>query len=386
MGNPMTENSKKTRSTGRQSHSGVMKNVSPLSSKKKNTNTIEHKEGCKSIRSRIQNMGSICKSRKEAAFLQSSVEEDIDLDLDKQLGKESCFDDEECLWLSSDCTSPSSFFEEYIPSGDLIPDVEKAFQNDLKEGKVVTWLRSSTGSDAYAIDHECESSLLNLDGEDCSLISDKNVGFDSFQSDFPSPSCKSSLFSEVVSSSSSTVSSKSPNSSSSEEPLFWPLERKFDWRSEEPWNWFSISPRKEIITPSKSVGGKKMEPKDGCRRRLVFSSNVEELKQQDNNIVVPTNKINSVPSRLSKLSKNSVKIVPLEMKDEPKSVGKDRDFSKEGFGSDDKLLIEKEDFVRLDQELPIEALLGLDEFKGCEGVDSGFDGDVFSLDESFCFF
>ena len=63
-----------------------------------------------------------------------------------------------------------------------------------------------------------------------------------------------------------------------------------------------------------------------------------------------------------------------------KFVGEDNNFSKEDFASKDKLSMGKEDFA-LDEELPIETLLGLDEFDGHEGVDSGFDGDVFSLDE-----
>ena len=52
----------------------------------------------------------ICKSRKEAAaaFLQSSIEEEIDLDM--QFGEEKCFDDSTYTWLSSDSTTSSSFW------------------------------------------------------------------------------------------------------------------------------------------------------------------------------------------------------------------------------------------------------------------------------------
>ena len=75
-----------------------MKSVNPLSSKK---NTREDELATlrstgsqhESIRSKLKNMGPICKSRKEsaAAFLQSSIEEEIDLDM--QFGEEKCSDD-----------------------------------------------------------------------------------------------------------------------------------------------------------------------------------------------------------------------------------------------------------------------------------------------------
>ncbi|KAK7818026.1 uncharacterized protein LOC136065219 [Quercus suber] len=603
-----------------------MKSVNPLSSKK-NTREDElarlRSTGSQheTIRSKLKNMGPICKSRKEsaAAFLQSSIEEEIDLDM--QFGEEKCSDDSTYTWLSSDCTTPSSFFEEYRlsslfnPSSDeflgsrlsllanlvneltpfnesarkpkeeassalenIIPDAEKTFQNNLNEVNVVTGLLSSTASDANAnestvrhsenaVCQSCENSkscdnpsspfgtkpdsssqildlektsysvsLMNLDGEDSNLISDNNLELDYFLSGFPSPSFKNSWCSEVPSSSSSVSSftdlgyqksaystssehvseatsedfnadeplfwpykckfdwssgeswkwfcpsprkdiltpsnsviysvslmnldgedsnlisdnnleldyflsgfpspsfknswcSEVPPSSSSvssftdlgyqksaystssdhvseatsedfnaDEPLFWPYKCKFDWSSGESWKWFCPSPRKDILTPSNSVivkfPRKKVAPKEGCRKRLVFSSGSipsrsMELKQEENNKDV--HRINTVPSRLSKSTKRSAKIVPLEMKDdiiEPKDrklpvqkfVGEDNNFSKEVFASKDKLSMGKEDFA-LDEELPIETLLGLDEFDGHEGIDSGFDGDVFSLDE-----
>ncbi|KAG2726066.1 hypothetical protein I3760_01G094600 [Carya illinoinensis] len=451
----MTENSNRRSFTRKPSSGVIVKSDSPLSSKKKNSiDRIEDGHARisstgtrnKPIRSRIEKMGPICKSRKEAAaspFLQYSVEEDIDLD--KQLAKEIFHDDRECMWLSSDCTTPWSGFEEnrlFSPCSTLenpILDAEKTTKNDLNGGKVVTWLLSSTLSDANVSCSEnvewrsCEEpksrdnsstpssmpdessqifypnrtgfppSLVNLDGEDSDLISDKTLELVYLQSDFPSPSYKNSLFSDVVSSSSSVSSlrdirdEKSPYGSTStehvseatledfnsDEPIFWPFERKFDLRSQEPWIWFSTSPRKDIISPSKSVGvelhAKSVEPR-GCGRRLEFSSRrtaskTLELEQQDRSNDV--RRIKTVPSRLSKTTKNAMKIVPLEMEDDILKPKED------GFESNDKLPIEKEVFV-LDEELPIEKLLGLDEFDGHEGVDSGFDGDVFSLDVSLC--
>ncbi|KAF5465321.1 hypothetical protein F2P56_015341 [Juglans regia] len=434
----MTENSNRRSFTRKPSSGVIVKSDSPLSSKK--MNSIDRREGHarisstgthnKPIRSRIEKMGPICKSRKEAAaapFLQCSVEEDIDLD--KQLAKEICYDGRECMWLSSDCTTPWSVFEEnrlFSPCSTLenpIPDAEKTSKNDLNGGEVVTWLlSSSTLSDADESCSEnvewqsCEepkscdnsstppssmpdessqifypnrtgfpASLVNLDGEDSDLISDKTLELVYLQPDFPSPSYKSSLLSTEDFNSTLTehVSEASLEDFNSDEPIFWPFEREFDWRSQEPWIWFSTSPRKDIISPSKSVGvklhAKKVEPR-GCRRRLEFSSKRSasktlELEQQDSSNDV--RRIKTVPSRLSKTTKNTMKIVPLEMED---SILKPK---KDCFESNDKLPIEKEDFV-LDEELPIEKLLGLDEFDGHEGVDSGFDGDVFSLDESLC--
>ncbi|KAB1213321.1 hypothetical protein CJ030_MR5G003609 [Morella rubra] len=390
----MIDSPNRTRFTGRPSSGGLMKSYSPSSTRKENT--IDRRDeglarltsstGARndSIRSRKKKMGPICKSRQDQAAVVSafplySAEEDIDLD--RQLAKETCSDVKECMWLSSDCTTPSSFFEEYGLFGpcsaleNTIPDAKKTTQNGLKEGKEVTCIQSPTSSDASALEataicsettesQSCEEpkicdnssnfldktsyleSLVSLDGEDSDLISGRSLELDSLQSLFPSPSSWSSWFAEVLSPRSSVSSQSEHDSdttleeSDSDEPIFWPLEFKFDWRSERPWNWFSISPRRDITTPSKSVGvksdSKRVEPEEGCRKEAI-----------------------------------------------EKSVGEGGNFSKKDFRSTDKFPVKKQEFV-LDQELPIEMLLGLDEFNGHEGVDLGFDGDLFSLDESLC--
>jgi hypothetical protein len=102
-----------------------------------------------------------------------------------------------------------------------------------------------------------------------------------------------------------------------------------------------------------------------CRRRLVFSSgsaasNIMEKKQRrDNNS--STKKMNSMPSRLKKSVKDGR--IPT-----PKVDSGNTNLSQDDFASNRKL--------------PIEILLGLDEFDGHEGVDSEFNEGVFSLDDS----
>ncbi|GAV90072.1 hypothetical protein CFOL_v3_33481 [Cephalotus follicularis] len=90
-----------------------------------------------SRRQQTKKRGSIYKARvKAAAVFPPSVEEDVDLG--KLFGKEECLDDKDSMWLSSDCTSLSSFFEEYRLSGPF-----HRFVDDW----LVSWL--STLADSY---------------------------------------------------------------------------------------------------------------------------------------------------------------------------------------------------------------------------------------------
>ncbi|KAL5784004.1 hypothetical protein ACOSQ2_006396 [Xanthoceras sorbifolium] len=110
--------------TGRNRCRDAMKRVASSSSMKKgsfNQRDCEYLRvkptgaGNDSVRSEIKNMDSICKTRKKGAISHPlSVEEDVDLE---QLDTDRCLDDRECMWLSSDCSSPSSFFEEHSLSG-----------------------------------------------------------------------------------------------------------------------------------------------------------------------------------------------------------------------------------------------------------------------------
>ncbi|KAG6767587.1 hypothetical protein POTOM_028797 [Populus tomentosa] len=436
----------------------------------------------KSILSKTGKMSPICKARKKTAEVIELVEEE-EIDLDEQFGKERCSDDQ-CMWLTSDSSSPAYFFEEYRLSSSLHvsvdewmiswlstlansyvhldkasfisdksivlnpeedaspertePDFEMILQEDLKEEKRLSLVSKScrrkidfsvssssnfehccgnlTSSDDSAAPRSsttfdspsCSSrtsdldgmnfsvSLLSLDGDDSKWTSDTALESDILRSSFPSPSCWRSRSSEAFSSS-SNVSTPGKfkdghlhgdlsleNSSSEAEvlkdintdgPLFWPFDKKLDWNSEEDWKCFAMSPRKDklSISPqrisSKSVEmkfhGSRVDSKMVCRRRLVFSSgsaasNILEKKQRrDNNS--STKKMNSMPSTLKKSVKDGR--IPT-----PKVDSGNTNFSQDDFASTKKL--------------PIEILLGLDEFDGHEGVDSEFNEGVFSLDDS----
>lgn len=441
----------------------------------------------KSIVSKTGKMGPICKARKKTAEVIELVEEE-EIDLDEQFGKERCSDDQ-CMWLTSDSSSPAYFFEEYRLSSSLHvsvdewmiswlstlansyvhldkassisdksrelnpdqedassertePDFEMILQEDLKEEKRLSLVSkscrrkidfsvSSSESSSSNFEHCCGNltssddsaappssttfdspscssrtsdldgmsfsvSLLSLDGDDSKWTSDTELESDILRSSFPSPSCWRSWSSEAFSSSSNVSTpgkfqdghlhrDLSLENSSSEAgvlkdfntdgPLFWPFDKKLDWNSEEDWKCFAMSPRKDklSISPqrisSKSVEMKfhdsRVDSKMVCRRRLVFSSgsaasNILEKKQRrDNNS--STKKMNSMPSRLKKSVKDGR--IPT-----PKVDSGNTNLSQDDFASNRKL--------------PIEILLGLDEFDGHEGVDSEFNEGVFSLDDS----
>ncbi|PON74895.1 hypothetical protein PanWU01x14_046120 [Parasponia andersonii] len=239
---------------------------------------------------------------------------------------------------------------------------------------------------------------MNLDVEDSELVSDTDqVEFDHLQSSgFPSPSYKIISWPSRHSSSSSTTTTTTSSTEVQEDkeddfdfdgPLFWPLERKFDWNSKETWRCFTMSPRKNIKTvfPSSTTDDHhdphNFELSLHQRERPHFklgsaaSNKIMERRQKNDNVT-------NSPSRFSRATKNnnSVKIVPLET---------ENDIIVESRSGKKSPVVKKSDnlgwnyFLREDSgskaELPIEMLLGLDEFDGREGVDSEFNQDDFSL-------
>ncbi|KAF9679141.1 hypothetical protein SADUNF_Sadunf07G0109100 [Salix dunnii] len=286
------------------------------------------------------------------------------------------------------------------------PDLEMFLQEDLEEENRLSLIsepcRRKTDSAAFD-SPPCSSpvsdldrmsfsvSFLSLDGDDSTWTPDTEWESDVLKSSFPSQSCCRSLGSEAFSSSSNVSTpgklkeghlhrDLSPENRSSEAevlkdsntdgPLFWPFDKKLDWDSEEDWKCFAMSPRKDMlklsISPrrvsSKSVEMKfhdsRVDSKVVSRRRLVFSSgsaasNIPEKKQRRDNSR-SDKKMNSMQSRLKK-----------SVKDGKVSTPK----------------VDSDDFAS-NKKLPIEMLLGLDEFDGHEGLDSEFNEAVFSLDDS----
>uniref|UniRef100_A0A6N2MSH9 Uncharacterized protein n=1 Tax=Salix viminalis TaxID=40686 RepID=A0A6N2MSH9_SALVM len=222
-------------------------------------------------------------------------------------------------------------------------------------------------------------SFLSLDGDDSTWTPDTELESDILKSSFPSPSCRRILtfllpgkFKEGdlrrdLSPENSSSEAEVLKDSNTDGPLFWPFDKKLDWDSEEDWKCFAMSPRKNVpklsISPrtvsSESAEmkfhGSRVDSKVVCRRRLVFSSgsaapNIPEKKQtRDDNR--SAKKMNSMRSRLKK-----------SVKDGKVSTPK----------------VDSDDFAS-NKKLPIEILLGLDEFDGHEGVDSEFNEAVFSL-------
>lgn len=340
-----------------------------------------------------------------------------DCDLGKRLDEEASRNGEkDSLWLSSDCNSPSTFFSEYrlydFPQLSLnewmtswlqistqlwfsfeksfgffdgsrinpieeaclvleknLLDTEKFLQEDFREEEVVTWLLSSIENDAadsssvifsessvssfedstgseslstpFSIDLKPSpqdldldmdrtgfwASLVDLDGKDFKWISDSDSVLDSFQSsDFPS-------------SSSSGVS-------------------------------VSMSPLKNSNQRNAASLGHHTRKTDTneVRRKLVFTSGstfskILAWKQRSSNKYIS---YTAAPSRSSKPAKTYLELVPFETTDGRKVLN--QIFLEEEFASN--------------QELPIEKLLGLDEFDGQEGLGSEFNKDDFSLDQS----
>ncbi|KAJ8615830.1 hypothetical protein MRB53_035202 [Persea americana] len=321
-------------------------------------------------------------------------------------------------------------------------------------------------------------SLLDLQGDDFELVSDKEQCFDAFQSDFPSPSFHikgnfDSSFSDsgVTSPSDEKSYSVLPSEPvlesenqciystcegdleglNSDEPLFWPFERNSYWHPEIE-NGLCISPIKNSVNISsskrfcapRSVKLRFPERRaapiprrnelEGCTRRVLFRSGstistILGCKTSDGNS--GAGGINIGPLKLGSCTQSSfgrdssnisMKKRPLKLKENFSLIhyGKgqsfhlqrrlqcqdDLQFHEENIQNIEEsmkkeIMIKHNDLKEVnqpqvdipggdyanfliegsksDEEVPIEKLVGLNEFNGHEGIDE-FDEGQFSFD------
>ncbi|KDP42810.1 hypothetical protein JCGZ_23752 [Jatropha curcas] len=327
----------------------------------------------------------------ECMWLSSAISSPYSLfEEDEILVKERNFDDDsEWTWLSSAISSPSPLFEEddfstsslHLSDDDqlLIPwlselnnsielnpeeeasylalwretlDAESISKENLKEEDSPS-SSSSMISDLDGLSFSV--SLIDLEGEDSEWISDTELALQNFESGFNNPSTPPSNVKYEHTQYCDSPEAADFSDFDIKELLFWPSESKIDWKLEQTWKSFSMSPfwspPKLRTLPEtsyyKSLGSKyqvkEMDAKKGCRRKLEFSSS----------------------SMTSKLCNNNC---TKKMESNLKSKCMAREFL--------------QDDITTNRELPIEMLLGLEEFDGHEGVDSEFNEDVFSLDDS----
>lgn len=297
----------------------------------------------------IENMGPVCETRKCTL----AAADDVDLIVMERWLDES----DECMWLSSDCLSPSSsFFEEHRLS---------AADDDW----LVPWLPTSYESDSSI------SSLVTLDWDGPETKS--------------SNSSPNSVITTRAAASEAEDLEDFIAAAADDEPLFWPFAPEQDWSSEEAWKCFSMSPRRDMAR-AESSGQQfpvwKMNPKASCSRNkpvLISSGSsaaakILELRQRgigSNNKGVK--KTNAMPARLRNLNKVSMELRAVQqLETETYHMMKP---------TKAKTVISKSlcvDDVALNEELPIETVLGLGEFDGHEGIGLDLNEDVFFLDKS----
>ncbi|XP_043705417.1 uncharacterized protein LOC122655277 [Telopea speciosissima] len=393
----------------RESPYKLIKGVSPSWSMKKKMNIST---------TRSSSIGNIGNARGRAVHKHESEVVGAD---DDQLENAKLANESDCLWLSSDCKSPSFSFDYHISwdvcelesnyssldklyslllsknsdlslnkrsrffDGSIVSPIEEAslvLERTSKEKEGVHQVSFSQSFSSLIGDLDeagVQVSLLDLDREDSEWISDEVPGLDFLQSDFPSPSYKINWNSKVG-------FANQGGEVDTDEPLFWPLQRKLDWNAEIAWD-FCISPRKsgrkigscERSQTRRSSNGsrlneRKMNLKEGlCKRNLVFNSisKVEtsmECKIRDGKKNI--RRSNTMPARLRKMTPNMK-----HMKEETISDKAQTETLMEDFKFLDRV------FLSINDELSIETLIGLNEFDGHEGVDSEFNKDQFLLDE-----
>ncbi|ESQ51736.1 hypothetical protein EUTSA_v10017539mg [Eutrema salsugineum] len=282
----------------------------------------------------------------------------------KQFTKLRCLDDSDSIWLSSDCTSPTSLLEERR--------VSVSFHFSVDE-RIVSWLsnvansslslnqedtNSTKGNQRYQTSSKnakCSSQNIRKDGQICNSAEKKYVGTGSAKTSsnnktcprksceessssttFVSPDEKKVSFSLESEVSPSPVSSSGPsktipaktvekaaeNGNSKNkiavEPLFWPFEQKFDWTPEDILKHFTMSPRRKKSLGTKTPGTsprsmraqlqtRKLDLKEGCKRKLMFNgpgSNSKPTRIPELKRTISSNSNNSSTTKKSEISKN----------------------------------------------------------------------------------
>ncbi|KAJ0977167.1 hypothetical protein J5N97_012641 [Dioscorea zingiberensis] len=264
---------------------------------------------------------------------------------------------------------------------------ERSSCNDLSMfGNSSTSLSTHDGIPSYVqdIDGSDFSSLLDLEKEDSELLSDGEHGnIVAEATEFSSPS-KSNINLQCGSSISSCKTPCRTEEAESlvkdfdiDDPLYWPLDQN-SYSSPEFDNFLCISPRRDtnyiaFSGPSKSNSseGRFHEKRDhqkcrkidreGCRRRISFSSTPVSVSS--------INKSSAKTSRLSRsLTRSLAEYYPYTTNLKKLSINKQNDNADKIQSSQKLAAGDIHEFMV--EGVPIEKLIGLNEFDGHEGCRS----------------
>ncbi|CAL1404680.1 unnamed protein product [Linum trigynum] len=339
------------------------------------------------LKSGIKRIGSFC-SRTRGDMLKEDQEEaqiclfnDDDHDDDE---------DDSCLWLSSSA-SPSSFFDEGSSCCSSFILDESTISSDI----------SSSSSREVVVDLASWVSELE---EDVTFLADLDLEYCCIPSNFPSPSfstcCSSNREAEVLEEVSELE--QLDDDDDDQPALFWPFEEgKLGWNPDEAWISFAMSPRKDTDSTMSSKQPSRClesEQKRHDHRHHTTARIIPKLRQISS-LLLPrrmashsdskpvaaatrraaaANKV-ILPSRFVKASESScssekglMKVVPLEF-----MMAKNR----MAHGAIDQACLFESIIGR--DEVPIEKVMGLEEFDGHEGIDSSqLDDDLINGDDN----
>ena len=319
-----------------QRSSSLSSSSSSLTKKEKLVSKEKRDEPRKSssFKSRIRELGPICKRRKETLAevpVKIQVEDDVDICLDKQIKDEGKDNPDGCLWLSSGSMTPEEFglfmsaldpsLDEWIVSflpksspkipvyfdgSSATPTEEdqavikkEEVANEAKESSSSFWNMDRTG---------VWVSLINLDGEDSKWLSEVDSSKE-MESNFPSPNYEinwDSYSSDVGFTSSGRSTQETSHSEwssdllsdsmdwelDSDDPIFWPFGMDVNW-DDQGGDSFSVSPRKGVCKINfESIKGGSVPPgsiklrlharkpnsKEASKRRILLLSGLSASK------------------------------------------------------------------------------------------------------------
>ncbi|KAJ6677674.1 T20M3.17 PROTEIN [Salix viminalis] len=126
----------------------------------------------KSTVSKIGKMGPVCKARNKTAEVVTEIVEQEEIDLDEQIGKEICSDDH-CMWLTSDSSSPTGFFDEDRLSSSLHVSVDEwmiSWSSTLAKSDVNLDKASSISDKSRALNPDQEDESPERTGPDLEVF------------------------------------------------------------------------------------------------------------------------------------------------------------------------------------------------------------------------
>ncbi|KAL4193874.1 hypothetical protein AMTRI_Chr06g179110 [Amborella trichopoda] len=322
-------------------------------------------------------------------------------------------EDEEEISHPDDCTPIQLSNHFLICSKSSESPLEQSFHDDDDSAFDSSW-SSLSGCDSLStfddsslgVQEFDRVSFLDLNANDLEWVSNKENGFSLFQYSLPNAACSFDYNSQCGCSDSSALSLSNVKSCSDdlslgqtdfglecldiEEPLFWPFDPDSYWCHNIVWVYTCLSPatsNKQNNSMAKWWPESKPVKLEFQPKKKLISERESERKSSERRKekIASTSSSGSTVSRFLPRGKTSEKTRILGNETENSKERRRESLDPNCFFIETLTRLSLEDCEFLEDgfmsgEESVEALVGMKEFDGCEGIQGEFDGDKFSLD------